>query len=141
MFKTFNRKADDVNHKWILVDVAEMPVGRAATFIATRLMGKYDPKFTAHMDSGDYVVVINADKIVLTGNKMDDKKYYRHSGYVGNLHETTATDTPKSKILEKAIYGMLPKNKLQSVRMTRLRIFEGAEHDHDAQKPEKMEVK
>ena len=141
MFKTFNRKADDVNHNWVLVDVADMPVGRAATFIATRLTGKYDPKFTAHMDSGDYVVVINADKIVLTGNKLDDKKYYRHSGYVGNLHETSAVDTPKNKILERAVYGMLPKNKLQSVRMARLRVFLGNEHDHAAQQPEKVEVK
>ncbi|MCL1876956.1 50S ribosomal protein L13 [Candidatus Saccharibacteria bacterium] len=135
LFKTFSKKAGEVEHKWVLIDVADMSVGRAATFIATRLSGKYDPKFTAHMDSGDNVVVINADKLVLTGNKLDAKKYYRHSGYIGNLHEESASDVPMTKILERAVYGMLPKNKLQADRMARLRIFADAEHDHEAQKP------
>lgn len=141
MFKTFSKKAGEVEHKWILVDVAGMPVGRAATFIATRLTGKYDPKFTSHMDSGDYVVVVNADELIFTGNKLEDKKYYRHSGRIGNLHEESAGDISMSEILQRAVLGMLPKNKLQADRMARLRVFAGAEHDHEAQKPEKVEVK
>ena len=140
MFKTYSKTAGEVEHKWILVDVAGMPVGRAATFIATRLSGKYDPKFTAHMDSGDHVVVINADQLILTGNKTSDKKYYRHSGYIGNLHEESASDVPLSNILERAVSGMLPKNKLQPVRMARLRIFADAAHDHEAQKPTPIAV-
>lgn len=141
VFKTYQKKSGDVDHKWFLVDVSGMPVGRAATFIATRLTGKYDPTFSPHMDSGDYVVVINADQLKLTGNKIEDKKYYSYSGFPGGIKEKIARDVPMTEILEKAIRGMLPKNKLQPDRMARLRVFAGAEHDHAAQKPETLEVK
>lgn len=140
-FKTYQKKSGDVTHKWILVDVSNMPIGRAATFIATRLTGKYDPTFSPHMDSGDYVVVINADAAILTGTKTEDKKYYSYSGFPSGIKEKIARDVPMSSILERAVRGMLPKNKLQPERMARLRVFGGPEHDHAAQQPEKMEVK
>lgn len=139
-FKTYSKKAGEVAHKWVLVDVTDLPLGRAASFIATRLTGKYSPDFTTHMDGGDYVVVINANKIVFNGNETT-KKYYRHSGFVGNLHEKSAKDTSRSEMLEKSVKGMLPKNKLQSNRLARLRIFADAKHDHAAQNPQKVEVK
>ena len=134
MFKTFSKKSGEVEHKWVLVDVAGIPVGRASTFIATRLSGKYDPTFTPHMDSGDYVVVINADKLVFNGD-LSGKKYYRHSGFPGALKEKSATDVSLGEVLRHAVRGMLPKNKLSPDRLARLRIFPGEEHDHTAQQP------
>ena len=138
--KTYSMKAGEVNHKWILVDVAGMPLGRAATFIANRLTGKYSPSYTPHMDSGDYVVVINADEMTYGGDRTA-KTYYRHSGFPGALKEISAETVSMSEMLERAVNGMLPKNKLRGDRMARLRVFGGAEHDHMAQKPEKVEVK
>lgn len=138
--KTYSMKAGEVNHKWILVDVAGMPLGRAATFIANRLTGKYSPSYTPHMDSGDYVVVINADEMAYGGDRTA-KTYYRHSGFPGALKEVSAETVSMSEMLERAVNGMLPKNKLRGDRMARLRVFGGAEHDHMAQKPEKVEVK
>lgn len=140
-FKTYQKKAGEVEHKWIVIDVAGVPVGRAATFIATRLTGKYDPSFTPHMDSGDYVVVVNADAAKLTGDKVDVKAYYHHTGFPGGIKETIARDVPMTSIIERAVRGMLPKNKLQADRMARLRVFASADHDHAAQQPVKMEVK
>jgi len=140
IFKTYSKKSGEVKHKWVLVDVAGIPVGRASTFIATRLSGKYDPTFTPHMDSGDYVVVINADQLVFNGD-LTSKKYYRHSGFPGSIKEKSAADVELSEVLEHAVKGMLPKNKLSSDRLARLRIFAGVEHDHTAQQPEKLEVK
>ncbi len=140
-FKTYQKKAGEVAHKWIVIDVTGVPVGRAATFIATRLTGKYDPSFTPHMDSGDYVVVVNADMAKLTGDKTDTKAYYHHTGFPGGIKETIARDVPMASIIERAVRGMLPKNKLQADRMARLRVFAGADHDHTAQQPQKMEVK
>lgn len=141
MFKTYSKKADEVEHKWVLVDAAEIPVGRLATFVATRLTGKYQPSFTPHMDSGDYVVVINADKAWLTGNKYKGKKYYTYSGFPGGIKEETAKQKGKKGVIEAAVKGMLPKNKLQSDRFLRLRVFKDENHTHEAQKPEKLEVK
>lgn len=138
--KTYSMKAGEVNHKWILVDVAGLPLGRAATFIANRLTGKYSPSYTPHMDSGDYVVVINADEMTYGGDRTA-KTYYRHSGFPGALKEISAETVSMSEMLERAVNGMLPKNKLRGDRMARLRVFSGAEHDHMAQKPEKVEVK
>lgn len=142
--KTYSMKASEVNHKWILVDAANVPVGRVATFVAQRLIGKYQPSFTPSMDSGDNVVIINADQVKLTGEKEADKKYYSYSGYPSGLKTKTAaelrTKNP-TKIIEMAVKGMLPKNKLQAERMKRLRVFAGAEHDHAAQQPQKVEVK
>ncbi len=139
-FKTYSMKAGEVNHKWILVDVAGVPLGRAATFIASRLTGKYSPSYTPHMDSGDYVVVINADQMTYGGDRTA-KTYYRHSEFPGALKEISADTVSMSEMLERAVNGMLPKNKLRSDRMARLRVFAGAEHDHMAQQPEKVEVK
>ena len=139
-FKTYSMKAGEVNHKWILVDVAGVPLGRAATFIASRLTGKYSPSYTPHMDSGDYVVVINADQMTYGGDRTA-KTYYRHSEFPGALKEISADTVSMSEMLERAVNGMLPKNKLRSDRLARLRVFAGAEHDHMAQQPEKVEVK
>lgn len=139
-FKTYSMKAGEVGHKWILVDVAGIPLGRAATFIANRLTGKYSPSYTPHMDSGDYVVVINADQMVYGGDRTA-KTYYRHSEFPGALKEISADTVSMSEMLERAVNGMLPKNKLRKDRMARLRVFAGAEHDHMAQQPEKVEVK
>ena len=139
-FKTYSMKAGEVNHKWILVDVANVPLGRAATFIANRLTGKYSPSYTPHMDSGDYVVVINADQMTYGGDRTA-KTYYRHSEFPGALKEISADTVSMSEMLERAVNGMLPKNKLRKDRMARLRVFAGAEHDHMAQQPEKVEVK
>ena len=139
-FKTYSMKAGEVSHKWILVDVAGIPLGRAATFIANRLTGKYNPSYTSHMDSGDYVVVVNADQMVYGGDRTA-KTYYRHSEFPGALKEISADTVSMSEMLERAVNGMLPKNKLRKDRMARLRVFAGAEHDHMAQQPEKVEVK
>ena len=139
-FKTYSMKAGEVNHKWILVDVAGVPLGRAATFIASRLTGKYSPSYTPHMDSGDYVVVVNADQMTYGGDRTA-KTYYRHSEFPGALKEISADTVSMSEMLERAVGGMLPKNKLRSDRLARLRVFAGAEHDHMAQQPEKVEVK
>lgn len=139
-FKTYSMKAGEVSHKWILVDVAGIPLGRAATFIANRLTGKYNPSYTPHMDSGDYVVVINANQMVYGGDRTA-KTYYRHSEFPGALKEISADTVSMSEMLERAVNGMLPKNKLRKDRMARLRVFAGAEHDHMAQQPEKVEVK
>lgn len=141
MFKTYSKKVGEVEHKWVLVDATKVPVGRLATFVATRLTGKYQPSFTPHMDSGDYVVVINADKSWLTGAKYKEKKYYSYSGYPSGIKETTPKEIGKSKVVENAVKGMLPKNKLQNERMKRLRVFAGSEHEHVAQSPEKLEIK
>lgn len=139
-FKTYSMKAGEVEHKWIVVDVAGVPVGRAATFIASRLTGKYSPNYTPHMDSGDNVVVINADQMTFGGDRAA-KTYYRHSEYPGALKEISASTVSLSEMLERAVNGMLPKNKLRGDRMARLRIYGGSEHNHAAQQPEKVEVK
>ena len=142
--KTFSLKPADISRKWVIVDASETPLGRLSTLIASRLSGKYKPTFTPHVDDGDYVIVINADKLVVTGDKEEKKVYYRHSQFPGGLKERTlkeARSIDSSQIIEKAVKGMLPKNKLSPERMARLRIFPGAEHTHEAQKPEKVEVK
>jgi len=142
--KTYSQKPSEVNRRWILIDAAEAPVGRVATQIATYLTGKYKPTFTAHIDGGDYVVVINAKDTVFTGNKENDKKYYRHSGFPGGIKDATVAEVREKfpeRLIEMAVKGMLPKNKLSSERMKRLRVFAGSDHTHTAQTPEKVEVK
>jgi len=142
--KTYSQKPSEVNRRWILIDAAEAPVGRVATQIATYLTGKYKPTFTAHIDGGDYVVVINAKDAVFTGNKENDKKYYRHSGFPGGIKDATVAEVREKfpeRLIEMAVKGMLPKNKLSSERMKRLRVFAGSDHTHTAQTPEKVEVK
>jgi len=142
--KTFNQKPADVTREWFLVDASELPLGRIATIIADKLIGKSKPTYTPHVDAGDYVVVINAEKLVVTGNKETGKIYYRHSGFPGGIKDATLAEVREKfpeRIIEKAVQGMLPKNKLSADRMARLKIFAGAEHAHTAQQPKKVEVK
>lgn len=143
-FKTFSQKPADVTRRWILIDAKDATLGRVSTAIAKYLIGKYKPTYTPHVDGGDYVVVINSDELVVTGEKETDKMYYRHSGFPGGLKEAQLKELREkdsSKIIEAAVKGMLPKNKLAADRLARLRIFPGSEHNHAAQKPEKVEVK
>lgn len=142
--KTFSLKQADVSHQWVEIDASSAPLGRLASFIANRLVGKYKPTFTPHIDDGDYVIVTNADKLVVTGDKETAKTYYRHSGFPGGLKERSLKETREldsSKIITEAVKGMIPKNKLSADRLARLRIFPGSEHSHEAQKPVKLEVK
>jgi large subunit ribosomal protein L13 len=141
--KTYSQKPSEVTHRWILIDASTAPLGRVATAIAKYLIGKYKPTYTAHIDAGDYVVVINAEKVVVTGAKETDKKYYRHSGFPGNLKEATLGELrikQPTRIIEEAVKGMIPRNKLAAERLKRLRIFAGENHTHTAQTPEKVEV-
>lgn len=143
-FKTYSAKPTDVERKWYVVDASETTLGRLSTKVATLLTGKGKPMFTTHIDCGDYVVVINADNLVVTGEKATDKMYYRHSGYVGNLKEATLTEKQAKKsgeVIRLAVKGMLPKNKLMDERLKRLKIYSGAEHTHAPQNPIKLEVK
>ena len=143
--KTYSQKPVEVERRWVLIDAETAPtLGHLATEIATYLTGKNKVTYTPHTDGGDYVVVINAEKVKVTGNKEEDKMYYRHSGFPGGLKEASLKEVrmkDASMIIEKAVKGMLPKNKLQEERMKRLRVYNGSEHNHVAQKPEKVEVK
>lgn len=142
--KTYSAKPTDVTRKWYVLDASEAPLGRLATVAATLLTGKGKPQFTHHIDCGDYVIVVNADKLVISGNKLEEKVYYRHSGYPGGLTETTLKsqmEKDSTKAVIKAIRGMLPVNKLRPVRLDRLKVFPGADHNHAAQKPESLSVK
>jgi len=142
--KTYSAKPSDVTRKWYVVDASEVSLGRAATQIATLLIGKGKPQFTQHIDCGDYVIVVNADKLVVTGNKMADKKYYRHSGFPGGIKEATLADKmakDPTEVIVKAVRGMLPVNKLRDDRLKRLKVYAGTEHGHEAQKPEAFSLK
>lgn len=142
--KTYSQKPSEVTRSWILIDAAEAPLGRTATEISKYLIGKHKPSYTPHIDGGDYVVVINAASAPVTGNKEIAKKYYRHSGFPGGIRDARLEEVREKfpeRIIEMAVKGMLPKNKLSAERLTRLRVFAGAEHDHTAQKPQKVEVK
>lgn len=144
MNKTYSAKPSEVTRRWILIDASEAPLGRIATVIATYLTGKNKPMYTAHIDCGDHVVVINAQNLVVTGNKLIDKTYYSYSGYPSGLKEASLKqklEKDPTKVIELAVKGMLPKNKLQTERLLRLRVFKGEEHDHTAQQPQKVEVK
>ena len=141
--KTFSQKPADVQRRWILIDASTAPLGRVATEIAKYLIGKYKPTYTPHVDGGDYVIVINAEKAVVTGDKELQKVYYRHSGFPGGIRDARLEEVREKfpeRIIEAAVKGMLPKNKLSADRMQRLKIFVGEEHAHAAQKPEKVEV-
>jgi len=141
--KTYSQKQSEVDHKWFLVDASSAPLGRVATAIAKYLIGKYKPTYTAHIDNGDYVVVINAEKVVVTGAKETDKKYYRHSGFPGGLTEKTLGQMREKfpeRIITEAVKGMIPRNKLAAERLKRLRVFVGEDHAHTAQTPQKVEV-
>lgn len=142
--KTYSQKPSEITRRWILIDASEAPLGRVSTVIAKYLIGKYKPTYTPHMDGGDYVVVINAKNAVVTGDKETGKVYYRHSGFPGGISDETLSERREKypeRIIEAAVKGMLPKNKLAADRLARLRVFAGSEHTHTAQTPEKVEVK
>jgi large subunit ribosomal protein L13 len=142
--KTYSAKPTDVTRKWYVIDASQAPLGRVATQIATLLTGKGKPQFTQHIDTGDYVIVINAANVQVTGYKMDTKMYYSHSGHPGGLKEATMREKqakdPTHAIFH-AVRGMLPVNKLRDARLERLKIYADAEHNHAAQKPETIVVK
>lgn len=142
--KTFMQKKETVERKWYVVDAEGKTLGRLATQVATVLRGKHKPTYTPHVDCGDYVIVINAEKVVLTGNKLDDKMYYNHSGFPGGLRERNAKtmiEKYPEEMVERAIKGMLPHNPLGRTMGKKLFVYAGADHKHEAQKPEVMEVK
>jgi large subunit ribosomal protein L13 len=139
--KTYSQKGSEVSREWWVIDASVLPLGKLAVVIADKLMGKSKVTYTPHVDNGDYVVVTNAKKLVVTGNKMTDKKYYRHSGFPGGLTELKLEEVIEKNpalAIEEAVKGMLPKNKLAADRLGRLRIFEGAEHAHTAQNPKEI---
>jgi large subunit ribosomal protein L13 len=139
---TYSAKNSDNKGKWWFVDAKGEVLGRLATRIASRLRGKHNPLFTPHVDTGDWVVVVNADKIVLTGKKMEKKNYYRHSGYIGGLKTTTAKELIEKKpedLIRFAVKGMLPKNRLGRKLFKKLKVYAGDKHPHHAQMPEIME--
>jgi large subunit ribosomal protein L13 len=141
--KTFVAKEHEIEKKWYLIDAKEKVLGRMASEIASILRGKNKPIFTPHMDAGDYVVVINADKVILTGDKMEKKMYYHHSGYVGGLKKTTAKEMLLKKpenLIKFAVKGMLPKNSLGRRQLTKLKVYAGQDYPHQAQQPEKLEI-
>jgi len=141
--KTFIAKEQEVTKKWHLLDAKDKVLGRMATQIAMRLRGKHKPIFTPHADTGDFVVVVNADKVVLTGKKWDSKIYYRHTGYIGGLKEISAKKLLEKKpedILRFAVKRMLPKNSLGRRQLKKLKIYAGSDHPHEAQQPEKWEI-
>lgn len=139
--KTFSQKSADIKREWYLIDASTLPLGKLAVVIADKLMGKSKVTYTPHIDNGDYVVVINAKNLQVTGNKMVDKKYYRHSGFPGGLKELKLEEVIKkdpSYAIKEAVKGMVPKNKLAADRMSRLRVFNGEKHDHTAQNPKEI---
>ena len=141
--KTISAKTEDVVRDWYVVDAKDKTLGRLSTEIATRLRGKHKPIYTPHVDTGDYIVVINASKITVTGNKMEDKMYYKHTGYIGNMKSSNlATMMKKSPetVLMKSVRGMLPKTKLGNAMIKKLRVFSGPDHTHEAQAPKPLEI-
>jgi len=142
-YRTFVAKEHEVDKKWYLVDAENKVLGRLAAEIARRLRGKHKPIFTPHADTGDFIVVVNADKVRLTGRKLDKKNYYRYSGYIGGLKETSARKQLISKpeeVLRLAVRGMLPKNSLGRRQLKKLKIYIGADHPHEAQQPETLDI-
>jgi large subunit ribosomal protein L13 len=141
--KTYSAKPREIEQNWYVVDAEAQTLGRLATRIADVLRGKGKPRYTPHVDSGDFVVVVNAEKIRVTGKKLEQKVYYRHSGYPGGLHERTLAEQLERRpeeVLRRAVRGMLPKNRLAAVQLRKLKVYAGPEHPHGAQNPVPMEV-
>jgi large subunit ribosomal protein L13 len=141
--KTWNAKPADVDQRWYVVDAEGKTLGRLATQIADTLRGKRKPQYTPHIDTGDFVVVVNAEKIAVTGQKLDNKLYYRHSGYPGGLRQRTLREQLErrpTEVLRVAVKGMLPRNKLARAQISKLKIYAGPEHPHDAQQPEPLQL-
>jgi large subunit ribosomal protein L13 len=140
---TISAKKIDIKEKWVIVDANGAVLGRLASDVASRLRGKNNPLFTPHVDTGESVIVINADKISLTGNKLEQKRYYRHSGYTGGLKEITAKkllETKPEDVIRFAVKGMLPKNKLGTKLYKKLKVYAGGKHPHEAQNPEAIKI-
>lgn len=141
--KTFSAKIEEVEREWFVVDAEGKALGRLATEIALRLRGKHKPEYTPHVDTGDYVVVINAEKIGVTGNKEKDKMYHHHTGYIGNLKSIPLgklRETHPERIIQSAVKGMLPKNTLGRNMYKKMKVFVGAEHTHQAQQPKTLDI-
>jgi large subunit ribosomal protein L13 len=142
--KTYTAKPGEITRDWYVVDAEGKTLGRLATQIADTLRGKTKPQYTPHVDTGDFVVVVNAEKISVTGQKLDQKRYYRHSGYPGGLRSRTLReqlDRRPTEVLRKAVKGMLPRNRLARQQLTKLKIYAGPEHPHEAQAPKPLEVR
>jgi large subunit ribosomal protein L13 len=141
--KTYSMKQDELAKDWLVVDAADIPLGRLATQVATFLRGKHKPTFTAHLDMGDNVIVVNASRVKLTGNKLDTKVYLHHTGYMGGQRATPLRrlmDTKPEDVIMRAVKGMLPKTRLGRKQLTNLRVYAGAEHPHAAQQPKNVEL-
>ena len=141
--KTFSAKPAEVKRDWYVVDADGKTLGRLASEIARRLRGKHKPEFTPHVDTGDYIIVVNAEKIRVTGNKEKDKMYYRHTGYIGNMKSVTLGKLRKTfpdRIITTAVKGMLPKNPLGRAMFKKLKVYSGPEHNHQAQQPKVLEI-
>tara|TARA_A100001037_G_C15127777_1_gene627129 strand:- start:145 stop:576 length:432 start_codon:yes stop_codon:yes gene_type:complete len=141
--KTVSLRAEDAQHNWVVVDADGQTLGRLATEVAIRLRGKHKPEYTPHIDTGDYVVVLNAEKVRVTGNKRQKKMYYKHSGYPGGIKSISfehLQEKRPAEIIEKAVRGMLPKNRLGRAMFKKLKVYEGTNHPHDAQQPETLEI-
>ena len=138
MTRTFSPKPEDVQREWLIIDAEDIVLGRLASHVAALLRGKHKPTFAPHMDMGDFVIIINADKVALTGSKLTQKKAYRHSGYPGGLTATTYSELLEkhpTRAVEKAVRGMLPKNSIGRAQLTKLKVYTGTEHPHAAQQP------
>lgn len=141
--KTYMARPADIDRKWYVIDAEDKVLGRLAGEIATILRGKHKPQFTPHMDTGDFVIVVNAEKVKLTGKKREQKTYYWHTGYTGGIRSRTAEELlarNPEEVIRKAVWGMLPKNKLSRQQLTKLKIYAGPDHPHAAQMPEPLEV-
>lgn len=141
--KTYSAKPAEVERDWFVVDAEGKALGRLASEIAKRLRGKHKPVYTPHVDTGDYIVVVNAEKIRVTGNKLADKMYYRHTGYIGNLKSANLSEMLEKhpeRVIENAVKGMLPRNPLGRAMFRKLRVYAGKSHDHQAQQPQPLEI-
>jgi large subunit ribosomal protein L13 len=141
--KTFSAKQETVKREWFVIDATDKVLGRLSTEIARRLRGKHKPEYTPHVDTGDYIVIVNAEKVRVTGNKEQDKIYYHHTGYVGSLKSINLAKLRKEhpeRIIEKSVKGMLPKNSLGRTMFKKLKVYAGATHEHAAQQPQPLEI-
>lgn len=142
--KTYSQKPSEVTRKWYVLDASEAPLGRLATNVARLLIGKDKPSVTSHVDGGDYVIIVNADQLVVTGGKEQKKIYYHHSHYPGGIKQASLAEKmakDSTDVVRNAVRGMLPVNKLRDGRLARLKVYAGAEHEHNAQQPEKLSLK
>ncbi|MFT4608536.1 MAG: large subunit ribosomal protein L13 [Chitinophagales bacterium] len=141
--KTFSAKQETVKREWFVIDATDKVLGRLSTEIARRLRGKHKPEYTPHVDTGDYIVIVNADKVRVTGNKEQDKIYYHHTGFIGSLKSINLAKLRKEhpeRIIEKSVKGMLPKNSLGRTMFKKLKVYAGATHEHAAQQPQPLEI-